>query len=218
MNLSWLQVPDHLDALWFRREGRRGRARRQQIRGGTAGLLAPSPQPGSGLELETGPQARTRPNTGQPARAPPPYPLTPPPPPGLGLGGGRAGSRTSKGRGWAQEAAAGLSWSLKAAEGWERPAPALCEPRSLLGRQGLPGTRSWHPLLGQDGGSQAGSNNWAEKARAALSFVYWCIHQFLSYGRSRRAKPVHDPRTLPLRGSVARWLGWNPCSFPSLAV
>lgn len=94
--------------------------------------------------------------------------------------GGPAGSRTSKDRGWAQEAAAGLSWSLKAAEGRERPAPALCEPRSLLSRQGLPGARSWHPLLGQDGGSQAGSNNWAEKARAALSFVYWCIHQFLS--------------------------------------
>lgn len=115
------------------------------------------------------------------ARAPPPYPLPTPPPhfnfrAGAWGTGGPAAGRLKPGA-VRRKPRPGLFWSLKAAEGRERPAPALCELRSPLARLVPPGARSWRRLLGRPAGSQAGSN-WAEGTRAALSFIYICIHQF----------------------------------------
>lgn len=188
-----------------RREGGQGRARRQQIRGGTAGPLAPRAQPGSeprnwkpgppppsstrqGRLLLTHFQHRPRTST-----------------PGPALRYWRACSRTSKAGGCAQEAAAGAV--LEPQSGGREGAAGTCIVRAPLpaGPPGTPGARSWRRLLGRPAGCQAGSN-WAEGTRAALSFIYICIHQLLSCGRSRSAETVRDPNNSPsswLCGQVA---------------
>lgn len=53
------------------------------------------------------------------------------------FGGGRAAGRLRPGA-VRRKRRPGLFWSLKAAEGREQPAPALCEPRSPLARLGPP--------------------------------------------------------------------------------
>lgn len=124
---------------------------------------------------------------------------------GRRFGYGRACSRTSKAGGCAQEAAAGAV--LEPQSGGREGAAGTCIVRAPLpaGPPGTPGARSWRRLLGRPAGCQAGSN-WAEGTRAALSFIYICIHQLLSCGRSRSAETVRDPNNSPsswLCGQVA---------------
>lgn len=105
-----------------RREGRKRRARRQQIRAGTAGRLAPSAQPGSGQ----GDWKPAPPVSGRGASSfPPPTQLQ-----GWRFGGGRAGSRTSKAGGCAQEAAAGAA--LEPQSGGREGAAGTCIVRAPL--------------------------------------------------------------------------------------
>lgn len=82
------------------------------------------------------------------AGAPPRSPLPPNSRAGASGAGGPAAGRLRPGA-VRRKRRPGLLWSLKAAEGRERPAPALCEPRSPLARLGPPGARSWRRLLGQ---------------------------------------------------------------------
>lgn len=107
-----------------------------------------------------------------------------------------------------QEAAAGTVLSLKATEGREQPAPALCEARSPLSHRGPP-----KHILGE--GSLLGAvvlkQIKTEPEEDCYSFTPQGVRLFFHLPITSKRKTAHDPTSLWFFeiGGGLRGVGWN---------